>query len=203
MIKEACVETLQEAINAEKKGANRIELCAELHLDGTTPDYNLVKSVCEAINIPVKVMIRPRGGSFVYTEQEVLEMEESIKLLSELNIFGVVYGALTTNNIIDIDVIKRLRKCSKSLNVTFHKAIDDVPNPLEAINLMLEHDVVDAILTSGTQKTAAEGVDMLCKMVSLCGDNITIIAAGRVTKENLQNLHSIIQTTEYHGRRIV
>ena len=92
MLKEVCVETLQEAVLAEKLGANRIELCSDLHLDGLTPSFELMKQACSVLKIPVMVMIRPRAGNFVYAQEEISRMKSEIDLAKEAGAAGVVFG---------------------------------------------------------------------------------------------------------------
>ena len=130
---EACVETLEEAILAEKKGANRLELCSRLDLDGLTPNFNLTKKVMKKISIPIKVMIRERDGNFVYSENEILAMQNQIEIFKSIGILEVVFGALNINNKVDIQVTNRLAKYAFPMNVTFHKAIDQTTNILSEL----------------------------------------------------------------------
>ncbi|MCA1759421.1 MAG: copper homeostasis protein CutC, partial [Bacteroidales bacterium] len=101
MIKEACVETFEEAVLAEKLGAKRIELCSDLLNDGLTPSFELMKETCSKLKIPVMVMIRPRAGNFVYSKKEIGQMKSEIDLAKKAGAFGVVFGLLTSENIID------------------------------------------------------------------------------------------------------
>ena len=124
MIKEACIESYDEALIAEKAGAHRIELCSNINLDGITPKKELIKKIITSIKIPVRVMIRPRDGDFNYSEDELKLMEKDINICKKLGVEGVVFGVLNKDLTIDINSTKRLVEASSSLKVTFHKAID-------------------------------------------------------------------------------
>lgn len=203
MIKEACVETLAEARAAEKLGANRIELCSHLDLDGLTPSPELIQETLSSLTIPVKVMIRPRGGNFVYSEAELKIMEDEIDQCKSMGVTEVVFGVLNEQNEIDLESTTRLAKRASPMKVTFHKAIDDTPDILAALNQLKSISEVTSILTSGGESTALEGSQVLKKMVQLSGDRLIIIPAGRITDENINEVHASIGATEYHGRRIV
>ncbi len=201
---QACVETLQEAILAEQKGADEIELCNRLDLDGLTPDSDLVRQVLQAINIPVHVMIRPRDGGFDYTEEEVLQMELSITTFNALPIAGMVIGA-SKNNQIDIRLLQRLTsKIERRLIVTIHKVIDTVTDPIACIERMKADQLkVDRILTSGAASTAEQGISKLLEMKAATEGYCKIIAAGKITSDNIDQLHQHICLNLYHGRQIV
>ncbi len=133
MILEICANSYQSAINAEKAGANRIELCSELAVGGITPSYGLLKKVMADLTIPVHVLIRPRSGDFTFSDAEFDIMKENILLCKELGVSGIVSGVLHTNNTIDIERTKELVEHSKPMNFTFHRAFDWVLNPEEEI----------------------------------------------------------------------
>ncbi|MGY8946575.1 MAG: copper homeostasis protein CutC, partial [Flavobacteriales bacterium] len=119
-IKEACVDSLEDAINAEKNGANRIELCGRLDLDGLTPSKKLIKNTFSALKIPIRVMIRPKHPSFVYSEDEINIMIEDINFCKRLGLDGVVFGCLDQNSNFDMIQINKLSKAAKPLNVIIH-----------------------------------------------------------------------------------
>ena len=131
MIKEACIETFEEAVLAEKKGATRIELCSDLANDGLTPSYDLMKKCISKLKIPVMVMIRPRAGNFVYSEEEINQMKADIDLAKNAGAAGVVLGLLTNDNQIDKKNTTALCDYAFPLPVTFHKAIDTMEDPVE------------------------------------------------------------------------
>ena len=203
MIKEACVETLPEALAAQRQGADRIELCSQLGLDGLTPSSKLIQETLSSLSIPAKVMIRPRGGSFVHSEEDLKTMEKEIDQCTYLGVTEVVLGVLDEKNEIDLEATARLAKRASPMKVTFHKAIDDTPNILAALEQLKSIPEVTSILTSGGEATALEGKNRLKEMIQLSGDQLTIIPAGRITDHNIDEVHASIGASEYHGRRIV
>lgn len=203
MIKEACVETFEEALLAEKKGANRIELCSDLLNDGLTPSFELMKVTCSKLKIPVMVMIRPRAGNFVYSEKEIGQMKAEIDLAKEAGAFGVVIGLLTSENKIDIKNTKILADYSNPLPVTFHKAIDELENPVEGVSVLKEINGIKRILTSGGKPTALEGLETVRKMIEIAVEQIIILVAGKVLDSNVDEIQKLTGAKELHGRRIV
>lgn len=202
MIKEACVESLIDALEAEKRGADRIELCDNLSQGGTTPSYGTIKVALSTLKIPVFPIIRPRGGDFYYTPAEIEVIKEDIKVCKSLGAKGVVLGLLTKDKKIDFEVLSQLVELAKPMEVTFHKAIDELEDPTLVIDEMINIGV-KRILSSGTKPTALEGKDMLNKMIEKAGDRLTIVVAGKVTKEILPEVSNLIPAKEYHGKVIV
>lgn len=201
-LKEACVESFFEAKEAEKRGADRIELCDNLSMGGTTPSYGTIKKTLEKLKIPVFPIIRPRGGDFCYSSDEIEIMKEDIKICKSLGAKGVVLGMLTEDKKIDFELVKEFVSLAAPMEVTFHKAIDELENPVEAIDSLAEAGI-KRILSSGTKVTALEGVDILNKMINKAGDRITIVVAGKVTSENFKEVSEKIVSSEYHGKIIV
>src|SRR5690606_31490145 len=157
MIKEACVGDLKESIIAEKKGADRLELCAELHLGGTTPPEELILQAKQQVKIPLRIMIRPRGGNFIYSKAELAEMRNSIEFCKKAGVEAVVFGILKEDNSLDLEAISELAALAQPLKVVVHKAIDLTPDPLEAAKELCRIGKIDTILTSGGKPTAFEG----------------------------------------------
>lgn len=203
IIKEACVGDLQQAIQAEKNGANRIELCARLDVGGTTPSQQLIEDCLKHLSIPIKVMIRPRGGNFIYTATEIETMISDINMCKQLGIPEVVTGLLTQDHQVDMDGMLSLSANVADMPITFHKAIDELSDFESAISQLKKIPQVKFILSSGLKSTAEKGIDNLKKMIKLCGDNITVIAAGKVTDSNIARLHAALNGKEYHGKLIV
>ena len=203
IIKETCVETFEEAILAEKKGADRIELCSRLDLDGLTPERKIIEKVLGALSIPIKIMIRPRTGNFSYNEQELNRMKEDILFCKDLNVQGVVFGILDQNKTIDMENMKYLSDTADNLEITFHKAIDQTDSIIYEIDRLSAIGSISSILTSGGAHNAHAGSRLLKKAVEKYEDIITIIPAGSITKNNIHELHQIIGAKEYHGRKIV
>ncbi len=203
MIKEACVETFEEALLAEQRGANRIELCSDLAKDGLTPSYELMQKICTTLKIPVMVMIRPRAGNFVHSEKEIEQMKKDIDRAKKAGTSGVVFGLLTPENTIDEKNTRLLAEYAQPLPVTFHKAIDVLENPVEGVHVLKEIKGIKRILTSGGKATAKEGAETIRKMSETAGQNLIILVAGKVSDENVEEIQEHTGAKEFHGRRIV
>jgi copper homeostasis protein len=203
MIKEACVETLEEALLAEKLGASRIELCSDLANDGLTPSFELMQKTCSTLKIPVMVMIRPRAGNFIYSEEEISQMKSEIDLAKKAGVAGIVFGLLTSENKIDKKNTKILAEYAQPLPVTFHKAIDELENPVDGVSVLKEIDGIKRVLTSGGKPTALEGQETIRKMIEVAGKQITILVAGKVLNSNVDEIQKLTGAKELHGRRIV
>jgi copper homeostasis protein len=202
MIKEACVENLSEALIAQKRGADRIELCENLAVGGTTPSYGTIVICKKLLSIPVIVMIRPRGGDFIYSSPEVDSMLEDIRICRKAGADGIATGVLTSSGDIDLTILRRLITEAGSMQITFHKAIDETGN-IETEIQKLKATGIHRVLTSGGAPTALEGSRMLNKLIYLTSDSLVILTAGKVTSENLEALSNLIPSTEFHGRKIV
>ena len=202
MIKEACVESFEKALEAQNNGANRIELCENLAVGGTTPSYGTVKVCLKKLDIPIFPMIRARGGNFIYSKDEIEIMKEDIKIFKELGVKGVVLGCLTSDNKIDLELTKKLVNLAYPMEVTFHKAIDEIQNPLDYIDNLINIGI-KRILTSGGKATALEGKDLINEMIKKSNGRLKIVVAGKVTKENLNGLSNLISANEFHGKLIV
>ena len=202
MIKEACVESFEKALEAQNNGADRIELCENLSVGGTTPSYGTVKICLEKLNIPIFPMIRARGGNFVYSKDEIEIMKEDIKVFKDLGVKGVVLGCLTSDNKIDLELTKTLVNLAYPMEITFHKAIDEISNPLDYIDDLVNIGI-KRILTSGGKATALEGKDLINEMIKKSNGRLKIVVAGKVTKENLNELSNLISADEFHGKLIV
>jgi len=202
MIKEACVESFEKALEAQNNGANRIELCENLSVGGTTPSYGTVKICLEKLNISIFSMVRARGGNFVYSKDEIEIMKEDIKIFKKLGVKGVVLGCLTSDNKIDLELTKELVDLAYPMEVTFHKAIDEILNPLDYIDGLVNIGI-KRILTSGGKATALEGKDLINEMIKKTNGRLKIVVAGKVTKENLNDLSNLISADEFHGKLIV
>ncbi len=203
MIKEACVESFEEAKLAEERGANRIELCSDLANDGLTPSVQLMKETCQELEIPVMVMARPRAGNFVHSDAEVEQMKAAIDAAKKAGAAGVVFGLLTTDNQIDEKNTRILAEYAQPLPVTFHKAIDELEDPVEGVRILKTIPGIKRILTSGGKPTALEGSETIQKMIEIAGDKIIILVAGKVINSNVEQISKLTGAVELHGRRIV
>lgn len=202
-IKEACVENLAEAIKAEQLGADRIELCANLNVGGTTPAFELIQEVKARLSIPIRAMIRPRGGNFIYSKAELEGMLTEIEACKELKVEAVVFGILNSDKTLNLTAIKELAQKAFPLKVVIHKAIDETPDILQACQDLISTEQITTILTSGGKETAEEGLPILKSLIDLAGDKIEIMPAGKITETNVDQLHEFLNARAYHGKLIV
>ncbi len=186
---EICVEKLETVLAAEQLGAKRVELCSALDLGGLTPSLGMVESCIAQSNLDVFVMIRPRGGGFVYAEKEIAIMKRDIQLAANHGANGVVFGCLQKNGLMDVKNNRVLLEEAKSLGlgVTFHRAIDRCRQPEKGIEQLINWGF-DRILTSGQKKTAIEGVDKIAYWTGLFGQKIEIMAGSGVNALNAKLL---------------
>ncbi len=195
MIIEVCAESHEYAVKAEKAGADRIELCKDLHLDGLTPDYQTAKNTIEKLNIPVFILIRPRKGDFVYSNEEFELMKRDILKFKEIGCKGIVSGILNDDKTINIERTKELVKLSRPLEFTFHRAFDVVKDPLNEIENLVEIGV-NRILTSGQKDKAMDGLVLLEKLNSISDKRIIIMPGSGISKNNLKSFDLF---REIHG----
>ncbi len=199
MLVEAAVESLEAALSAERAGADRIELCANLGVGGTTPSAGLITSVAQQARIPVFVMIRPRGGDFVYSADEVDGMIEDIDRARPLGIAGVVTGALRSDGGVDVDSMRRLMNPAAGLPVTFHKAFDVAVNLPGALEQVIDLGA-SRVLTSGGAATALDGAGTIASLVDQAGDRISIVAGGKIREQNVREVIGRTGVREVHAR---
>ena len=200
---ECCVESLSEALIAEKRGADQLELCSDLTNDGLTPDTALTEKILETISIPLKVMIRHRKGDFFYDKSDISIIRNQINSMKLIGIKHVVFGSLTHLNRINLEQIKMVSEWAYPMNVTYHKAIDLSENFFEDTELLLQFKNVKSLLTSGQASTAEKGYLTLKRLLADFGKNIKIISAGSITDKNLNKIHNMIRGRYYHGRKIL
>ncbi|GAK90834.1 cytoplasmic copper homeostasis protein CutC [Nonlabens ulvanivorans] len=206
MLLEICASNYQSAVNAQKAGAHRIELCSELGTGGITPSYGLLKKVMEELTIPVMVLIRPRSGNFVYSNADFDIMKRDIELSKELGCAGIVSGVLTADFKIDIKRTSELIELARPLSFTFHRAFDHIINPEQAV-VDLVNLGAKRLLTSGQHSKAIDGIDNLKHYQKLAGDELIILPGGGINagncsafaKANFKEIHAsateIIQQT--------
>lgn len=188
---EICTNGYQSVINAQNNGAHCAELCESLEVGGVTPSYGTLKKVASDMKIPVRVLIRPRSGNYIYNDEELEMMCSDIALIKELGYEGVVIGALDEKGNLDVEKIKAMMKAGEGMKFTFHRAIDACNNPLEALATLVDLGF-DKVLTSGCRPKAVDGIDMIRQMQEKFGDKIRIMAGGGV---NIDNVMKIINET--------
>jgi copper homeostasis protein len=194
---EICVGDLQSALEAGKGGADRIELCDNLLVGGTTPSAGTIREACRRLSIPVHVLIRPRAGDFLPSESELAAMRSDILTARDLGAAGVVFGVLQPDGTIAREQTARLVELARPMSCTFHKAFDQVAEPEEVLDVLIELGI-DRVLTSGGRPTALEGVPVLKSLVERADQRIAILAGGRLAAENLGEIVARTGVREVH-----
>lgn len=198
---ESCCTSLESAVRAWRSGAGRIELCEDLPVGGVTPSAELTKAVIESVDIPVNVLVRPRGGDFVYSEAEVQEMLDSIESCRQLGAAGVVIGALRSDGSVDMEAMGRLVSAAwtgRRMSVTFHRAFDVCTNPSGAFEDIISLGC-DRLLTSGHEATAYEGRHFIGELVRKSAGRIVVMAGCGVRPSNIEAIASASSAPEYHS----
>lgn len=184
--------------SAVQGGADRIELCAALVEGGTTPSYGTIKQCREAFTLPIFPIIRPRGGDFLYTEEEFNIMLHDVKICRQLNCDGVVIGLLNADGTIDIKRTALLVEAAYPMDVTFHRAFDRCNDPFKALEQLIELGC-QRILTSGQQPGAPAGIDLIAQLVKAADERIIIMPGSGVRKENIKELAEKTGALEFHS----
>jgi len=198
MLLEVPVFDFQSALIAQQAGAHRIELCASMADGGITPSHGMILKAKELLTIPFFVMIRPRGGNFTYSDEEISIMLNDIEFCRKHGIEGIVTGVLTTKGTIDIPVCKALIEAASDMQLTFHRAFDRSADPFEAMEEIIECGF-HRILTSGQKETAPEGVKLISELNIQADGRIIIMPGSGVNEMNLQELHRQCYCSEYHS----
>ena len=195
---EISVESVEAAAAAERGGAQRIELCADLSVGGLTPDVALLRAVRQQIQIPIFVMIRPRPGDSVYSSSELAQMKKSVAAARSAGADGLVLGILKPDRTVDIDRTRELVELAQPLPVTFHRAFDESPDLSQALE-----DVVRTgaprILTSGGASTAPEGATNIAILVEAAAERITIVPGAGIHAGNILQIAAATQAREFHS----
>ncbi|XP_030841381.1 copper homeostasis protein cutC homolog isoform X2 [Strongylocentrotus purpuratus] len=195
---EICIDSVESAIAAQDGGAARVELCANLFEGGTTPSLGLlqvIKQECPAL--PVFILIRPRGGDFVYSILEFQVMKQDIKLMKEHGADGFVLGVLTNDGNVDKDRCRELMALCRPLPTTFHRAFDMCADGYAALEDIISLGF-DRLLTSGQESTVLEGLPMIAELVTRSQGRIIIMPGGGITERNLQRILDGSGVKEFH-----
>ncbi|MBD2699700.1 copper homeostasis protein CutC [Spirosoma sp. BT702] len=187
MLIEVCAYSLDSSLTAQRAGAGRIELCGGMAEGGITPSAGLIELARKHLKIPFYVMIRPRGGDFLYNETELAVMEADIKHAKSLGAGGIVLGLLRPDGTIDEERSKALIELAQPLPVTFHRAFDMTRDPLEALEAVIRTGAV-RILTSGQQQTVDAGLATLRQIAHQANKRIEIMAGAGVNERNAKAL---------------
>ncbi|KJD31175.1 hypothetical protein PK35_16160 [Tamlana nanhaiensis] len=196
-ITEVVVDAVDSALNAQKAGANRIELCDNLIEGGTTPSYGMLAVLRELLDIDIHVMIRPRGGDFLYSHVEFEVMKRDIVAAKQLGANAVVFGILTKDGHIDKVRTQELLELAHPLSVTFHRAFDSAKDPFEALDDLIEIGV-SRLLTSGQEATALQGANTIKALKAQANGKITIMPGSGINPENITELANITNCNEFH-----
>ncbi|ABY44072.1 copper homeostasis protein CutC [Bacillus mycoides] len=195
---EVIATCLEDVKRIEKAGGNRIELISSYTEGGLTPSYAFIKKAVEAVQIPVHVMIRPHAKSFTYTEEEIEMMKEDIVVAQNLGAAGVVLGVLNEQNEVDEEKLVDLLSVVDGINVTYHRAIDDTENPVEAMKVLKKFNKVTHVLTSGGQGNVVDNIPVLAAMQQESEGNIQLVVGSGVTKKNVKQLLDETGITQAH-----
>ena len=202
---EVCANGVESCLAAQEGGADRVELCAGIPEGGTTPSYGEIKVARRVLTTTrLHVIIRPRGGDFLYTDLEVERMAEDIAMCRQLGVDGVVFGCLNADGTFDLEKNRYLIECSRGMSVTCHRAFDRAVNPEQALE-----DVIalgfDRILTSGQQPKAEQGIDLLARLNRQADGRIILMAGSGVTEQNIRRIREATGLNEFHfsGRESV
>lgn len=192
---------LESALLAQKAGADRVELCANISVGGTTPSIEIIQQARKNLSIDLYVMIRPRGGNFVYSEPELEQMKSEIETIKKLDVNGFVFGILNEDKTINIKQNKVLVELAKPFPCSFHRAFDAVSNYEQALE-----DVISCgfstLLTSGTFSDVMEGNEVLKKLVEQAKNRIEIMPGGGLRSTNISELNQIVNANWYHSSAI-
>ena len=194
---EICANSVASCIAAQEGGADRVELCSGIPEGGTTPSFGMIRKARASIDIALNVIIRPRGGDFLYSEDELEEMIHDIRIAKELGADGLVFGCLTKEGNIDKRAMSILIEAAGGLPVTFHRAFDHSADPLKALEDIIELGCT-RILTSGCRPTALEGASLLRQLVEKAGDRIIIMPGCGVKESNIAETARLSGAREFH-----
>jgi len=195
---EVCANGVESCIAAQEGGADRVELCAGIPEGGTTPSYGEIKVARRVLtSTRLHVIIRPRGGDFLYTDLEVERMAADIAMCRDLGVDGVVFGCLHADGSVDVEKNRYLMTCSEGMSVTMHRAFDRAAHPEQALETVIDLGF-DRILTSGQQPKAIQGVDLLARLHRQAAGRIILMAGSGVTEQNIGDIHAATGLREFH-----
>lgn len=181
---EVCVTSAETAKAAERGGADRVELCVDLPVGGTTPPDKLVVRVVQALSIPVHVLVRPRAGSFVYSAEEIERMRRDIKFAQQAGAAGVVLGVLRADSSVDVPATRALIELARPMRVTFHRAFDETRDRSLALEQIIEAGA-DCLLTSGGAPDVVSGADEIARLRQQAAERLQLMPGGGLRLDNL------------------
>ncbi|HTZ95614.1 MAG TPA: copper homeostasis protein CutC [Terriglobales bacterium] len=184
---EICCGSIDDAIQSEAGGADRVELCSALFLGGLTPSIGTIQEANRRLKIPVIAMVRPRGGGFCYTAAEFATMERDTTAAIDAGVDGVVFGILKPNGRIDPRRTARIRRIIGDRQAVFHRAFDVTPDPFQALDQLIDLGIT-RILSSGQKDSAPEGAELIAKLVERAGKRIEILPGGGIRPYNMNDI---------------
>jgi len=196
-IVEICLEDIESAIAAQCGGADRIELCDNLTVGGTTPSLGMIQQVRQQLQIDLQVLVRPRGGDFCYTDLEFGVMKADVEAAKSAGADGIVTGILNSDGTIDVQRTQELVRLALPIPVTFHRAFDHTPNPLSALETLAGYGI-SRILSSGQASSAYEGLSLLSQLQKTARGRISIMAGGGVNSWNAPQIVRQARISEIH-----
>lgn len=188
--------SLEDAVAAQRGGADSIEISRDLSVGGLTPDFDLVRRARDAVQIDIHVMIRPHARSFVYAEREIDSIVEDASVLTQTGITGIVFGALTPDRHLDLALIRQVAEVAAPLPVTVHRALDESAEPERALEKLV--GIVPRVLTAGPAPTAWEGRAALAQWTHTFGDQFRFVISGGLKPEHLPDMLATVQAHAYH-----
>ncbi|MFC1545411.1 copper homeostasis protein CutC [Gemmatimonadota bacterium] len=194
---EVCIDSLAGALAASTGGADRVELCSGLVEGGITPGPGLIRHTVERAGIDCVVLIRPRGGDFLYSGDELLIMEDDIRTVKDTGAHGIATGVLTAEGKVDEDVMSRLIEAARPMEVTFHRAFDMTREPFEALDTLIGLGI-DRVLTSGQGRSVLDTLDMIANLVTHADGRITVMPGGGVREDNIREVLERTGAGEVH-----
>jgi copper homeostasis protein len=189
---------LQSCLIAQQAGADRVEFCSDYSVGGITPTSSDIIEIRKLVHIPLHIIIRPRAGNFVYDNEEIEMMKNTILFCKQHDIDGVVFGILKSDNSININSNKELVELAKPMSVTFHRAIDECIDIETAFNEIIELGF-DKVLTSGGEKNALQGIETLKKCQEKFEEKITIIPGGGIRSNNIEFIIKESNCKQFHS----
>lgn len=194
---EVCANSAESSLEAQKGGAQRVELCAGIPEGGTTPSYGEIFITRKKIDILLNIIIRPRSGDFLYSDDEIEVMKRDIRMARELKADGVVFGSLTKNGDIDKETCKILIFEAGHMSLTFHRAFDVCRDPKQALEDIIELGF-SRILTSGCESSAPQGKELLKELIKIADNRIIIMPGCGVNETNIKELSDYTKAVEFH-----
>ena len=185
MIIEICATSIESILNAQNAGAHRLELCENYSIGGVTPSEQFLNKAIKVSSLPINVLIRPKGGDFIFNNQEYDLMINRINLFKAYNVKGFVVGFMEKDRSLNSDILSEFRKITKGFELTFHRAFDFLANQEESIELLIEKDF-NRILCSGNELSAEKGIENLRNYNKISNGRITIMPGGGVSLDNFQ-----------------